>query len=119
MEGICQTKHNGRKRTCPYREKEIVIVTCLSCGKPRLVQYRPGWKGKIPELNCGHCGQDQATRIRKFHGAGEKLHDFEEMLDVLEIVQAFYTDTTPLMVKTTVNAMLKAYRKYTAAGVAL
>lgn len=32
------------------------------------------------------------------------------MLDVLEIVQAFYTPTTPLMVKTTVNAMLKAYR---------
>jgi transcription elongation factor Elf1 len=102
--------YKGRKRSCPYREKEIVIVTCPSCGKPRLVQYRPKWNGKIPELNCGKCGQDQATRIRKFHGAGEKLHDFEEMLNVLEIVQAHYTETTPRMVRVTVDSMLRAYR---------
>lgn len=100
----------ARKRTCLYRENETVIVTCPSCGKPRLIQYRPAWKSKIPELNCGKCGQDQATRIRKFHGAGEKLHDFEAMLDVLEIVQAFYTDRTPKMVIVTVDSMLKEYR---------
>jgi len=59
------------------------------------------------------------ARVRKFHGAGEKLKDFDEILDVLEIVQAFYTPETPLMVRTTVNAMLKAYRSNTAAGGAL
>ena len=106
-----QTKqYKGRKRTCIYREREIVIVTCPSCGKPRLVQYRPGWRGKIPELNCGRCGQDQATRVRTFHRAGEKLHDFEEMLNVLEIVKAYYTDKTPRMVRVTVDSMLRAYR---------
>jgi len=87
-----------------------VIVTCPSCGRPRLVQYRPKWKNKIPELDCRICAQDKATRIRKFHGAGEKLHDFEAMLDTLEIVKAFYTDTTPRMVRVTVDSMLKAYR---------
>lgn len=101
---------SGRKRTCLYRDREVVIVTCPSCGHPRLIQYRSKWKGKIPELNCGRCGQDQATRIRKFHGVGEKLHDFEEMLNVLEIVQAHYTETTPRMVKVTVDSMLRAYR---------
>ena len=100
----------GRKRTCIYRDKEIVIVTCPSCGKPRLVQYRPAWKSKIPELNCGKCGQDQATRIRKFHGAGEKLHDFDAMLNVLEIVQAHFTEATPRMLRVPVEAMLKSYR---------
>jgi transcription elongation factor Elf1 len=100
----------GRKRTCIYRDKEIVIVTCPSCGKPRLVQYRPAWKSKIPELNCGKCGQDQATRIRKFHGAGEKLHDFDAMLNVLEIVQSYFTEATPRMLRVPVEAMLKSYR---------
>lgn len=101
----------GRPITCPYRTGEIVIVTCPSCGKPRLVQYRPKWRGKIPELNCGKCGRDQATRIRKFHGAGQKLHDFEEMLDVLEIVKAHFTDNTPRMVRVTVNSMLREYNR--------
>jgi transcription elongation factor Elf1 len=115
MGDISRTKqYKGRRRTCLYRDREIVIVTCPSCGKPRLVQYRPHWKNKIPELNCGHCAQDQATRIRKFHGAGEKLHDFEDMLNVLEIVQANYTETTPRMVRVTVDSMLKAYRRNTA-----
>ena len=100
----------GRKRTCSYQQGQLVDVTCPSCGGTRKIQYRSGWRGKIPELNCGKCGQDQATRIRKFHGAGEKLHDFDAMLNVLEIVQAHFTEATPRMLRVPVEAMLKSYR---------
>lgn len=97
----------GRARTCIYRERETVIVTCSTCGKPRLVQHRSHWKNKIPMVECASCSHKEAYARKQ---PAQKLKDFESMLDVLEIVQAFYTPTTPLMVKTTVNAMLKAYR---------
>ena len=117
MDGISQTKQcKGRPRTCIYREREIVIVTCPTCLKPRLIQHRPHWKNNIPLVECQSCALKRTYKNRQ---PAQRLKDFDAMLDTLEIVQAYYTAATPLMVRTTVNAMLRAYRKDTAAGGAL
>jgi transcription elongation factor Elf1 len=100
--------YGKRKITCIYREKETVIVTCGTCGKPRLMQYQGHWRSKIPMIDCASCGHKKGFQRRL---PSNKLKDFEDMLDVLEIVQANYTTITPLMVRTTVNAMLTAYRR--------
>lgn len=99
--------YKGRKRTCIYRENETVIVTCPDCGKPRLIQHRSHWKNTIPLVRCNSCSQRKAYERRQ---PTKKLKDFDDMLDTLEIVKSYFTVSTPLMVKTTVNAMLKEYR---------
>jgi Zn ribbon nucleic-acid-binding protein len=108
MEDTSQTKkYKGRRRTCLYREREIVIVTCPTCGKHRLAQYRGWWRDNIPKLDCASCAHKKTYERKQ---PAKRLKDFDDMLDVLEIVQSFFTATTPLMIKTPVNAMLKAYR---------
>lgn len=97
-----------RKNPCIYREKEVVIVTCPDCDKPRLIQHRSHWGNTIPKVRCKSCSQKKVYERRQ---PTKKLKDFDEMLDVLEIVKSFFTPETPLMVKTTVNAMLREYNR--------
>lgn len=98
----------SRKRNCIYREKEIVVVTCPDCDKNRLIQHRSHWGNAIPKVVCSKCAQ--IRRIDRSRPE-RRLKDFNEMLDVLEIVQSFFNKATPLMVQTPVNAMLRAYNR--------
>ena len=97
----CRTK-------CIYREKEVVIVTCPDCDKPRLIQHRSHWGNTIPKVVCSKCAQNRRIDRNK---PERRLKDFEECLEILEIAQSFFNPSTPLMVRTPVNAMLRAYKR--------
>ena len=98
----------GRKRTAIYRDGEIVIVTCDKCGHHRLLKYRSQWGREIPLVTCHSCACKKMTANKS---AAKRLRDFEECLEVLEIVQSSFTLATPLLIKTPVNAMLREYNR--------
>lgn len=98
-----------RKDQCIYRDRQIVIVHCPECFKPRLIQHRPHWKNDIPMVKCRYCANKPKVEEKL---PSNKLKDFENILDTLVIIRSYLPERPP-MVRTLVKKILTEYRRPT------